>query len=95
VTDQGCGLAPDAADRLFSLFYTTKPKGLGLGLSIARTIVESHGGHLTAIPQSPHGVTFRFTIPAMDGRVPPDSSDPSAAQMLPRADDMASNPTFV
>jgi PAS domain S-box-containing protein len=64
VRDQGRGLSPEAFERLFEPFYTTKPGGLGLGLSISRSIIESHHGQLTAEPNSPTGLTMTFTLPA-------------------------------
>jgi signal transduction histidine kinase len=64
VRDSGPGLAPAALERLFDAFYTTKPSGLGLGLSICRSIIESHGGRLWAIANVPRGAIFQFTVPA-------------------------------
>jgi len=64
VEDTGPGIDPATADRVFHPFFTTKANGLGLGLSICRSIVDAHGGELSAIPRSPHGTTFRFTIQA-------------------------------
>jgi len=61
--DSGPGLAGADSARLFDAFYTTKSKGLGMGLSIARSIIEDHGGRLWAMPNPQHGVTLRFTIP--------------------------------
>ena len=63
VRDSGPGLAPDALD-VFKAFHTTKPNGLGLGLSICRSIIESHGGQLWASANSPRGAVFQFTLPA-------------------------------
>jgi signal transduction histidine kinase len=63
VRDSGPGLAPEALDRLFDAFYTTKPSGLGLGLSICRSIIDAHGGRLWATPNSPRGAVFQFTVP--------------------------------
>ena len=64
VRDSGPGLAPAALEHLFMAFYTTKPNGLGLGLSICRSIIESHGGRLWASANSPRGAVFQFTLPA-------------------------------
>jgi PAS domain S-box-containing protein len=64
VCDSGPGIDPDDLDRLFSSFYTTKPDGMGMGLSISRSIVEAHGGRLTARHNDAHGAAFRFTLPA-------------------------------
>jgi signal transduction histidine kinase len=63
VQDSGPGLAPAALARLFDSFYTTKPGGLGLGLSICRSIIEAHGGRLWASATVPRGAVFQFTLP--------------------------------
>jgi len=62
VADTGPGLAPELADRLFTPFLTTKEHGMGVGLSISRTIVNAHGGTIVAESQPGHGTTFRFTL---------------------------------
>jgi PAS domain S-box-containing protein len=64
VRDSGPGFAPAALERVFEAFYTTKPGGLGLGLSICRSIIEAHNGHLRAGANVPRGATFGFTVPA-------------------------------
>jgi signal transduction histidine kinase len=64
VRDTGPGLSPESLSRLFEPFYTTKPEGMGMGLSICRSIIEVHGGRLWAIPCEPRGALFQFTIPA-------------------------------
>ena len=64
VRDSGPGFAPAVLDRVFEAFYTTKPGGLGLGLSICRSIVEAHNGRLWASPNVPRGAIFRFIAPA-------------------------------
>jgi PAS domain S-box-containing protein len=64
VRDSGPGLAPATLERLFESFYTTKPNGLGLGLSISRSIIEAHGGQLWASADVPRGALFQFTVPA-------------------------------
>ena len=64
VRDTGPGLAPAVQENLFKAFYTTKPSGLGLGLSICRSIVEAHGGRLWANANAPRGAVFQFTLPA-------------------------------
>jgi PAS domain S-box-containing protein len=63
VRDSGPGLAPATLERVFESFYTTKPSGLGMGLSICRSIVEAHGGRLWASADIPRGATFQFTVP--------------------------------
>jgi PAS domain S-box-containing protein len=63
VADTGTGLDPGTADRIFDRLFTTKLNGMGLGLSICRSIIEAHGGRLWASPGSPHGAVFQFTIP--------------------------------
>jgi len=63
VRDSGPGLAPAIQKNLFKAFHTTKPNGLGLGLSICRSIVEAHGGRLWATDNTPHGAIFQFTLP--------------------------------
>jgi C4-dicarboxylate-specific signal transduction histidine kinase len=63
VEDTGTGLTPSDMDNIFALFFTTKPQGMGVGLSICRNIVEMHGGRLWAAPGTPHGAMFQFTIP--------------------------------
>jgi len=64
VTDVGTGIAPEVAEQLFTPFFTTKAEGMGLGLSLCRTVVEQHGGHLAFEAQSTKGTVFRFTLPA-------------------------------
>ena len=64
VRDSGPGLAPAMIENLFKAFHTTKPNGLGLGLSICRSIIESHGGRLWAGANAPRGAVFQFTLPA-------------------------------
>jgi two-component system sensor histidine kinase DctS len=64
VTDHGAGLTPEVAERLFTPFFTTKAEGMGLGLSLCRTVVEQHGGALTHMPAQPCGTVFMFTLPA-------------------------------
>jgi PAS domain S-box-containing protein len=63
VRDTGPGLDPEMLDRLFQSFYTTKPDGIGMGLAISRSIVEAHGGRLSAAPNHPRGAAFRLTLP--------------------------------
>jgi signal transduction histidine kinase len=63
VRDSGPGLSPESFDRLFDAFYTTKPSGMGMGLSICRSIVEAHGGRIWASRGVGPGATFQFTLP--------------------------------
>jgi PAS domain S-box-containing protein len=64
VRDSGPGLNPASVDRLFEAFYTTKAGGMGMGLSICRSIIEAHGGHVWASANVPQGAIFQFTLPA-------------------------------
>ena len=64
VTDVGEGIAPEVAAQLFNPFFTTKDEGMGLGLSLCRTVIEQHGGQLAFEAHAPKGTVFRFTLPA-------------------------------
>ncbi|MDR2332956.1 MAG: PAS domain S-box protein [Burkholderiaceae bacterium] len=64
VSDMGSGISDDVAGRLFTPFYTTRAEGMGLGLSLCRTVVEQHGGFLGHASREPHGTVFTFTLPA-------------------------------
>ena len=68
VRDSGPGLSSAGLDRIFEAFYTTKPGGLGMGLSICRTIIEAHRGRLWATAAQPQGATFQFTLPAQSNQ---------------------------
>ncbi len=74
VSDTGRGIAPDHMPRLFEAFFTTKGDGIGLGLAIARSLVEAHAGRIWAESPSGQGATFRLTLP-----IPPRTASPSAA----------------
>lgn len=63
--DRGIGLEPGHTDRLFQAFFTTKPQGMGLGLAICRTVIESHGGRLWVESNHGPGATFSFSLPAV------------------------------
>jgi signal transduction histidine kinase len=63
VSDTGIGLSNDEGERIFEAFFTTKPRGTGMGLSISRRIIASHGGDLWAMPNAGQGATFQFTLP--------------------------------
>jgi signal transduction histidine kinase len=62
VQDSGVGLDPQSVERIFDAFYTTKRGGMGIGLSISRSIVQNHGGRLWAVANSGPGTTFQFTL---------------------------------
>jgi signal transduction histidine kinase len=64
VRDTGPGLSPESLSRLFEPFYTTKPEGMGMGLSICRSIIEAHGRRPWASANMPCGAIFQFTLPA-------------------------------
>jgi PAS domain S-box-containing protein len=70
VRDSGDGLDPASLEQVFDAFYTTKPDGMGMGLAISRTIIESHGGRLWATSNSPRGAVFQFALPAGSERAP-------------------------
>jgi signal transduction histidine kinase len=63
VQDSGPGIDPGSVDHLFEPFYTTKPQGLGMGLAISRSIIETHGGRLGITANAPRGAVFQFVLP--------------------------------
>ena len=80
VKDSGVGYTPEVADKIFQAFYTTKTDGMGIGLSVSRSIIEAHQGHLWATPNDGPGCTFSFAIPC----TPEGVDDP--ARLVRRAD---------
>ena len=83
VTDHGEGLSEAVQARLFTPFFTTKPEGMGLGLSLCRTVIEQHGGSLVFEPASPRGTVFRFTLAAEAAMA--QEPEPAAASALSSA----------
>jgi PAS domain S-box-containing protein len=79
ISDRGPGVPPDKLPRIFDAFVTTKEHGLGLGLALARSIVEAHGGRIEAVNNPAGGATFSFVLPAADGNRadPPERFDPA------------------
>jgi signal transduction histidine kinase len=66
VMDSGPGIAAENRERVFDSFYTTKEGGVGIGLSICRSIIDAHGGQLWADAHSPRGAALKFTLPLRD-----------------------------
>jgi signal transduction histidine kinase len=64
VTDRGVGFSAEDAERLFNSFFTTKSSGMGMGLSICRSIIHAHNGQIWATADLPHGATFQFILPS-------------------------------
>jgi signal transduction histidine kinase len=81
VEDSGIGLSPDALPRVFEPLYTTKPGGMGMGLSISRSILQSHGGRLWATAKDGAGTSFHFTLPKYRREIPCESRG-SLTQLL-------------
>jgi Histidine kinase-, DNA gyrase B-, and HSP90-like ATPase len=69
VRDSGPGVDPEHRDRLFEAFYTTKSSGVGMGLSICRSIIEAHGGRLWADVNEPRGAAFQFTLASAEKKI--------------------------
>jgi signal transduction histidine kinase len=65
VRDSGPGLDPEGPERLFDAFYSTKPRGMGMGLAICRSIIDAHGGRIFAAANEPRGAVFGFTLPRL------------------------------
>jgi len=86
VKDAGVGFAPQASDRLFESFYTTKNDGMGIGLSVSRSIIDSHHGRLWATPNNGPGVTFSFSIPCRPEGL---TSDGTGDSRVPSVSDAA------
>ena len=80
VQDSGTGIDPDNMDRLFNAFFTTKPAGMGVGLSICRSIVEAHGGEMWASPNDGPGAIFSFTVQSQPGADQQDADQQDADQ---------------
>jgi two-component system sensor histidine kinase DctS len=70
VADLGSGIDPEVELNLYTPFFTTKAEGMGLGLSLCRTVVEQHGGQLSHRPHHPRGTLFRFTLPCREPKPP-------------------------
>jgi len=82
VQDAGVGLEPQAVHRVFDAFYTTKSGGMGIGLSVSRSIIEAHRGHLWATPNEGPGATFSFSIPQQAAQdMPMPEAHPSAPEI--------------
>jgi signal transduction histidine kinase len=71
ITDSGPGLDPEHLDHLFDPFFSTKPHGIGIGLTITRSIIEAHGGQVSAKANLPRGAVFEFTLPVNAAGVQP------------------------
>jgi len=78
VRDEGAGFADASVERLFDPFYTTKAKGMGVGLAISRTIIENHGGRLNAASNADHGATLTCRLPTIDAATDEDPMNETA-----------------
>jgi C4-dicarboxylate-specific signal transduction histidine kinase len=70
LTWRGTGISAESADRLFKAFFTTKSSGMGMGLSICRSIIAAHGGRVWAVPNAPHRAAFHVTLTVSRGDAP-------------------------
>jgi C4-dicarboxylate-specific signal transduction histidine kinase len=68
IEDSGMGIEAGLSDRIFDPLFTTKANGMGMGLAICKSIIEGHGGRIWALPGSPNGTVFQYTVPTLDGR---------------------------
>jgi two-component system sensor kinase FixL len=84
VTDTGPGLSSDKLDKIFQPFFTTKGEGLGMGLSICRSIIEAHGGRLWAENNPGRGATFYFTLPVEPRSVEMSADGPATVEQTQR-----------
>jgi signal transduction histidine kinase len=84
VRDSGVGLDAETQEKLFDAFFTTKPHGMGIGLSVSRSIIERHGGRLRTVPNDGPGATFSFTIPRDADTAPPDAPPACGTRDAPR-----------
>jgi hypothetical protein len=89
VRDSGPGLDPENLERVFEAFFTTKTSGMGMGLSICRSIIDAHGGRLWAGVNEPRGAVFRFTLPDAEKEIM--DPRPAALHMRERYEDSASD----
>jgi len=98
VTDNGPGVAPDVQPRIFEQFFTTKPQGLGMGLSISKSIIEAHGGQLWCNDGANGGAVFRMTLPirrAQPAEVADHANGEMAADAAPSVHDSGQSPSEV
>ena len=84
ISDTGSGIAPEMIEKIFNPFYSTKQEGMGIGLSIARTIITAHGGQIWAEPGRPGGATFRIALPLIYPMSTGDESSPGQTSIVPK-----------